>query len=136
MKEIALPRGLFPAPRGVERARPKEREKERRETRGRGRRFAFRPTARRGVELHVLFWAGAYPPPAFCDISKSHELRQFRVKGLGYMSLGFRLPNFPLSQIVLAHLGWGLLGNWEIGTYVPVIFPNFPISQIVPNQMG
>ena len=89
-------------------------------------------------------------PPAFCDISKSHELRQFRVKGLCYMSLGFRLltnfPNragpsglvsfgklgnwkictcnhFPISQIVLAHLGWGLLGNW-------------PISQIVLAHLG
>ena len=68
-------------------------------------------------------------PLACCDISKSHELKQFRVKGLGYMSLGFRLPNFPISQIVLAHLGWGLLGNLEIGKYVPVPisqFPNFP----------
>ena len=45
------------------------------------------------------------------------------------MSLGFRLPNFLISQIVLAHLSWGLLGNWEIGKYVPVTisqFPNFP----------
>ena len=60
-------------------------------------------------------------PPAFCDFSKSHELRQFRVKGLGYMSLGFRLPNFPISQMVLGHLGWDYLGNREIGKYVPVI---------------
>ena len=70
-------------------------------------------------------------PPAFCDISKSHELRQFRVEGLGYMGLGFRLPNFPISQIVLGHLGWDYLGNWEFGKYVPVItsqFPNFPDS--------
>ena len=44
-------------------------------------------------------------PPAFCDISKSHELKQFRVKGLCYMSLGFRLPNFPISQIVLSQMG-------------------------------
>ena len=45
------------------------------------------------------------------------------------MSLGFGLPNFPVSQIVLGHLGWDLLGNWEFGKYVPVIisqFPNFP----------
>ena len=95
--------------------------------------------------------------PAFCDISKSHELRQFRVKGLGYISLGFRLPNFPnsagpsglalfgklgnwevctcnhfpISQIVLAHLGWGLLGNWEICPS-----SHFPISQIVLAHLG
>ena len=89
--------------------------------------------------IYIYIWAGAYPLPAFCDISKSHELKQFRVKGLGYMSLGFKLPNFPISQIVLAHLGWCLLGNWEIGKYVPVIisqFPNFPISPIVLSQMG
>ena len=74
-------------------------------------------------------------------------------------------PNFPISQIVLAHLGWCLLGNWEIGKYVPVTisqfpnfpnraepdglrsfgklgnlylqpFPNFPISQIVLAHLG
>ena len=101
-------------------------------------------------------------PPAFCDIFKSHELRQFRVKGLGYMSLGL---GFPISQIMLGHLGWDYLGNWEIGKYVPVIisqfpnfpnrtepdglrsfgklgnlylkpFPNFPISQIVLAHLG
>ena len=47
------------------------------------------------------------------------------------MSLGFRLPNFPISQIVLAHLGWDYFGNWEIGKYVAVVisqFPNFPNS--------
>ena len=43
-----------------------------------------------------------------------------QMKGLGYMSLGFRLPNFPISQIGLGHLGWDYLGNWEIGKYVPV----------------
>ena len=73
-----------------------------------------------------IFCGYRYIPPAFCDISKSHELRQFRVKGLGYMSLGFRLPNFPISQIVLGHLGWDYLGNWEIGKYVPVIISKFP----------
>ena len=70
-------------------------------------------------------------PPAFCDISKSHELKQFRVKGLGYMSLGFRLPNFSVSQIGLGHLGWDYLGNWEVHTST-----DFPISQIVLSQMG
>ena len=47
------------------------------------------------------------------------------------MGLGFRLPNFPISQILLGHLGWDYLGNWEFGMYVPVItsqFPNFPDS--------
>ena len=76
-----------------------------------------------------IYMGWGISPPAFCDISKSHDLKQFRVKGLGYMSLGFRLPNFPISQIVLGHLGWDYLGNWEIGKYVPVIisqFPNFP----------
>ena len=77
-------------------------------------------------------------PPAFCDISKSHELRQFRVKGLGYMSLGFRLPNFPISQIGLGHLGWDYLGNWEIGKSVPQAvsqFPNFP-NRAGPSGLG
>ena len=41
------------------------------------------------------------------------------------MSLGLRVPNFPISQIVLAHLGWCLLGNWEIGKYVPVLISQF-----------
>ena len=47
------------------------------------------------------------------------------------MSLGFRLPNFPISQIGLGHLGWEYLGNWEIGKYIPLQisqFPNFPNS--------
>ena len=54
---------------------------------------------------------------------------------------------FPISQKVLAHLGWGLLGNWEIGKWIgrdlftnrgpfhkhslgaPIYFPNVkPIS--------
>ena len=81
------------------------------------------------------------------------------------MSLGFRLPNFPISQIGLGHLGWDYLGNWEIVKYIPLQisqfpnfpnraepdglgffgklgnlylqpFPNFPISQIVLSQMG
>ena len=63
-------------------------------------------------------------PPAFCDISKSHELKQFRVKGLGYMSLGFRLPNFP-NRAGPSGLGlFGKLGNWEVHTST-----DFPISQ-------
>ena len=33
---------------------------------------------------------------------------------------------FPISQKVLAHLGWGLLGNWEIGKYVPATISKFP----------
>ena len=56
---------------------------------------------------------------------------QFRAKGVGYMSLGFRLPNFQISQIGLGHLGWDYLGNWEIGKYIPLQisrFPNFPNS--------
>ena len=70
-------------------------------------------------------------PPAFCDISKSHELQQFRVKGLGYMSLGFRLPNFP-NRAGPSGLGlFGKLGNWEVHTST-----DFPISQIVLSQMG
>ena len=71
-----------------------------------------------------IYMGNGISPPAFCDISKSHELRQFRVKGLGYMSLGFRLPNFPIFQIVLGHLGWDYLGNWEVHTST-----DFPISQ-------
>ena len=70
-------------------------------------------------------------PPAFCDISKSHELKQLRVKGLGYMSLGFRLPNFP-NNAGPSGLGlFGKLGNWEFGKYVPAIIsqlPDFPNS--------
>ena len=76
-----------------------------------------------------IYMGNGISPPAFCDISKSHELRQFRVKGLGYISLGFRLPNFPISQVGLGHLGWDYLGNWEIGKYIPIQisqFPNFP----------
>ena len=78
-----------------------------------------------------VYMGNGISPPAFCDISKSHELRQFRVKGLGYTSLGFRLPNFPISQIVLGHLGWDYLGNWEVCTC-----NHFTISQIVLSQMG
>ena len=81
------------------------------------------------ISVYIYLYMGnGISPPAFCDISKSHELKQFRVRGLGYMSLGFKLPNFPISQIVLAHLGWCLLGNWEIGKYVPVINSQFPKS--------
>ena len=57
------------------------------------------------------------------------KLRQFRVKGLGYISLGLRVPNFPISQIVLGHVGWGHLGNWEIGKFGNMS-SHFPISQI------
>ena len=39
--------------------------------------------------------------------------------------------HFPISQIVLAHLGWCLLGNWEIGNST-----DFPISQTVLSQMA
>ena len=74
--------------------------------------------------VYIYIWVTVYPPPAFCDISKSHELRQFRANGLGYMSLRFRLRNFPISQIVLAHLGWDYLGNWEVCTC-----NHFPISE-------
>ena len=107
--------------------------------------------------IYTFIFGLGHIPPAFCDISKSHELKQFRVKGLGYMSLGFRLPNFsnsagpsglgllgklgnwevctstdfPISQIVLGHLGWDYLGNWEVCTC-----NHFPISQIVLSQMG
>ena len=79
--------------------------------------------------IHIYIYRLGHIPPAFCDISKSHELKQFRVMGFGYMSLGFRLPNFPISQIGLGHLGWDYLGNWEIGKYIPLQisqFPNFP----------
>ena len=80
------------------------------------------------------------------------------------LSLRLRLPNFPISQIMLNHLGWDLLGNWEIGKYIPpaisqlpnfpnsagpsglvsfgklgniylYLFPHFPFSQIVLSQM-
>ena len=81
------------------------------------------------IYVYIYIYGLGHIPPAFCDISKSHELKQFRVKGLGYMSLGFRLPNFPISQIVLGHLGWDYLGNFEIGKYIPLQisqFPNFP----------
>ena len=75
------------------------------------------------VYIYIEIWAGAHPPPAFCDISKSHELRQFRVKGLGYMSLGFRFPNFPISHFPNRAGPSGLVsfGKLEIGKYVPVI---------------
>ena len=43
--------------------------------------------------------------------------------------------HFSISQIMLAHLGWGLLGNWEIGKHDLKPFPYFPISQIVLSQM-
>ena len=33
--------------------------------------------------IHIYIWVTVYGPPAFRDISKLHELRQFRVKGLG-----------------------------------------------------
>ena len=79
--------------------------------------------------IYMYIYGLGHIPPAFCDISKSHELKQFRVKGLGYMSLGFRLPNFPISQIVLAHLGWDYSGNWEIGKSVPPAISQFPKSR-------
>ena len=49
------------------------------------------------------------------------------------MSVG--VPNFP---ILLGHLGWGLLGNWETGKYVPPAIsqrPNFPNSP-EPSWLG
>ena len=82
---------------------------------------------------YVYIWVTVYPPPAFCDISKSHELRQFRVKGLGYMSLGFRLPSFPNFPNRAGPSGLGLfgkLGNWEVHTST-----DFPISQIGAKPM-
>ena len=42
------------------------------------------------------------------------------------MSLGLRVPNFPISQIVLDQLGWDFLGNWEIGKYIPLPSSQFP----------
>ena len=83
------------------------------------------------VYIYIYIWAGAYSAPAFCDISKSHELRQFRVKGLGHMSLGFRLPNFPKRAGPSGLGSFGKLGNWEVHTST-----DFPISQIVLSQMG
>ena len=62
-------------------------------------------------------------PPAFRDISKSQELRHFRVKGLGYMSLGFRVPNFPNSA---GPSGLGLFG--KLGSMYLYSFLNFPNS--------
>ena len=44
--------------------------------------------------------------------------------------------HFPISQKVLSQMGWGLLGNWEIGKYVPQAISHFPVSQIVLSQMG
>ena len=76
------------------------------------------------VYIYIYIWAGAYPPLHFLTFPNLIELKQFRVKGLGYMSLGFRLPNFPISQIGLGHLGWDYLGNWEVHTST-----DFPISQ-------
>ena len=90
------------------------------------------------IWINMYVYGLGHIPPAFCDISKSHELKQFRVEGLGYMSLGFRLSHFPISQIMLAHLSWCLLGKWEIGKYVPVIisqFPNFP-NRAGPSGLG
>ena len=60
------------------------------------------------VDIYIYTYGLGHIPPAFCDISKSHELKQFRVKGLGYMSLGFRLPNFPNSA---GPSGLGLFGK-------------------------
>ena len=31
--------------------------------------------------------------------------------------------HFQISQVVLGQMGWRLLGNWEIGKYVPVRRP-------------
>ena len=61
-------------------------------------------------------------PPQF------HELR---VKGLGYMNLEIRVPNFPNSAGP-SRLGLvGKLGNWEVCTST-----NFPISQIVLGHLA
>ena len=94
-----------------------------------------------------IYMGNGISPPAFCDISKSHEPRQFRVKGLGYMSLGFRLPNFPISQTSQSAISqfpkscWPIWAGiiWEIGKLANGLryrFPNFPISQIIPAQMS
>ena len=45
-------------------------------------------------------------------------------------------PIFPIFEIVLSPMGWGLLRNGEIGKYVPQAISHFPISQIVLSQMG
>ena len=63
------------------------------------------------IYTHIYIYGLGHIPPAFCEISKSHELKRFRVKGLGYMSLGFRLPNLQISQIGLS--GLGLFGKLE-----------------------
>ena len=63
------------------------------------------------VYIYIYIMGNGISPPAFCDISKSHELRQFRAKGLGYMSLGFRLPNFPIFPNSAGPSGLGLFGK-------------------------
>ena len=54
------------------------------------------------------------------------KLKQFRVKGLGYMSLGFRVLNFP-NRAGPSRLGSsGKLGSWKICTSVPLAMSQFP----------
>ena len=46
------------------------------------------------IPMHIYIYmcmGNGISPPAFRDISKFHELRQFRVKGLGYMSSGLKV---------------------------------------------
>ena len=52
------------------------------------------------------------------------KLRQFGVEGLGYISLGLRVPNFPNRAGPYGLGSFGKLGNWEI-----CICSHFPISQ-------
>ena len=72
------------------------------------------------IHIHIIYiyiiMGRGISPPAFRDIFKFHELRQFRVKGLGYigyMSSGLRVPNFPNSAEPDGLRPFGNLGNWE-----------------------
>ena len=83
-------------------------------------------------------WAGVFreigelgimhlkPFPNFPNSTDPECLGSFGKLGNMYLK---PFPNFSIFQIMLAHLGWGLLGNWEV-------WLQFPISQIMLSQMG
>ena len=77
--------------------------------------------------------------PNFPNVAGPSGLVSFGKFGkLGSMYL-YSFPNFPISQMVLGHLGWCLLGKWEIGKLGSMYlysFPNFPISQMVLGHLG
>ena len=61
-----------------------------------------------------------YSFPNFSNSAEPDGLGSFGKLGNMYLK---PFPNFPISQMVLGHLGWDYLGNWK--KYVPATISKF-----------